>query len=76
MRLSSGMRDDCLLSNAVTISDYHHFDGHITLCVQPLVGGDYGDYGVYANAVIVAIHADRATADAHCQRLRNQQSLD
>jgi hypothetical protein len=72
MRLSkSGMRDDSLMSNAEAMSIYHPFDGRITLCVQPL--GD-GAYGIYANAVIIAIHTEQANADAHCKRLRNQQS--
>jgi hypothetical protein len=70
MRLSSGIRDDSLLSNAEAMSVYHPFDGGITLCVQPI--GD-GAYCVYANAVIIAVHRDRPSADAHCQRLRNQQ---
>jgi hypothetical protein len=35
----------------------------------------HGGFGVYANAVLLAIHADRATADAHCARLRNQQAV-
>jgi hypothetical protein len=25
--------------------------------------------------VLIAIHTDRATADTHCQRLRNQQAV-
>jgi hypothetical protein len=44
---------------------------HIYFCVQPNIGGGYG---VYANAVLIAIHPDQTTADAHCQRLRNQQA--
>ena len=31
-------------------------------------------YGVYAHAILIGIHADHATATAHCQRLRNQQA--
>jgi hypothetical protein len=41
------------------------------LRVQPII---HGGFGVYANAVLVAIHIDQASADAHCQRLRNQQA--
>ena len=43
----------------------------IYFCVQSTSGGGYG---VYANALLIAIHTDQASADAHCQRLRNQQS--
>jgi hypothetical protein len=72
MRLSkSGTRDDSLLSNAEAMSVYHPFDGRITLCVQPLCDGAYG---LYANAVIIAIHKEQANADGHCKRLRNQPS--
>jgi hypothetical protein len=35
-----------------------------------------GGYGVYANAVLIAIHTDQAAAVAHCQRLRDQQAGD
>jgi hypothetical protein len=65
------MRDKNLLSNAESMSVYRPFDGRITLCVQPL--GD-GAYGVYANAVLIAVHDDQGKADAHCQRLLNQQA--
>jgi hypothetical protein len=72
MRLSkSSTRDDSLLSNAAAMSAYHHFDGRITLCVQPLRDCAYG---VYANAVLIAIHTEQANADGHCKRLRNQKS--
>lgn len=40
-----------------------------SLRVQPIV---HGGFGVYANAVLLAIHMDRAAADAHCQQLRGQ----
>jgi hypothetical protein len=40
-----------------------------SLRVQPIV---HGGFGVYANAVLIAIHTDRADADAHCQRLLGQ----
>jgi len=53
------------------MSVYRPYDGRITLCVQLL--GD-GTFGVYANAVLIAIHPDEAAADAHCKRLRNQQA--
>jgi hypothetical protein len=45
----------------------------ISLHVKPIV---HGGFGVYANTVLISIHADKATADAHCQRLRNQQAAD
>jgi hypothetical protein len=45
----------------------------IFLRVLPIV---HGGFGVYANKVLIAIHADQATADAHCQRLRRQQASD
>jgi hypothetical protein len=67
------MRDKNLLSNAESMSVYRPFDGRITLCVQPL--GD-GAYGVYANAVLIAVHDDQGKADAHCQRLRVQQAAE
>jgi hypothetical protein len=43
----------------------------ILLSVAPVV---YGCYGVYADKVLVTICADKAAADAHCQRLLNQQA--
>jgi hypothetical protein len=42
----------------------------IFLRVLPIV---HGGYGVYANTVLIAIHDDQGEAEAHCQRLRNQQ---
>ena len=33
----------------------------------------HGGFGIYADAVLIAIHPDQASADAHCQRLINQQ---
>jgi hypothetical protein len=42
-----------------------------TLRVEQIV---HGGFGVYANAVVIAIHADRSAADDHCQRLLNQQA--
>jgi hypothetical protein len=45
--------------------------GDICLRVRPI---SPGDFGVYAYAVLIAIHPDRATADAHCQRLLEQQA--
>jgi hypothetical protein len=44
----------------------------ISLRVLPII---HGGFGVYADSVLIAIHADKATADAHCQRLRNQQAV-
>ena len=46
-------------------------DDLISLHVQPIAGARHG---VFANAVLIAIHPDQATADAHCQRLRSQQA--
>jgi hypothetical protein len=43
----------------------------ISLRVLPII---HGDFGVYADSVLIAIHADEVTADAHRQRLRNQQA--
>jgi hypothetical protein len=49
-------------------------DKHADVClrVQPIHGG----FGVYADTVLIAIHSDQVSADAHCQRLRNQQAQD
>jgi hypothetical protein len=44
----------------------------IYLRVKPI---SHGGFGVYANAVLIAVHTVRATADAHCLRLRNQQAI-
>jgi hypothetical protein len=43
------------------------------LLVQPIT---CGGFGVYADTVLIAIHTDEASADAHCLRLRNQQAGD
>jgi hypothetical protein len=43
----------------------------VLLSVQPVV---HGCYGVFADAVLIAIYFDQASADAHCQRLLNQQA--
>jgi hypothetical protein len=43
----------------------------VYFCVQRNIGGGYG---VYANAVLISIHTYQANADAHCQRLRDQQA--
>jgi hypothetical protein len=61
-----------MLSIAESSSIYHPLDGEITLCVQEIAAGCYG---VFANAVLIAIHHDQGSADAHCLRLRNQQAL-
>jgi hypothetical protein len=45
----------------------------ICLLVQPIT---FGGFGVYADTVLIAIHTDEASADAHCLRLRNQQAGD
>jgi hypothetical protein len=42
----------------------------ILLHVQPVV---YGSFGVYAEAVLIAILPDQAAAVAHCRRLIAQQ---
>jgi hypothetical protein len=44
----------------------------IFLRVEPII---HGGFGVYAGTVLIAIHTDRATTDAHCQRLRIQQAI-
>jgi hypothetical protein len=46
-------------------------EGNFYFCVQPMI---QGAYGVFANTVLIAIYSDRAIAEAHCQRLRDQQS--
>jgi hypothetical protein len=38
----------------------------IQLSVGPVV---YGRYGVFVDASLIAIHENRTSADAHCQRL-------
>jgi hypothetical protein len=43
----------------------------ICLRVLPII---HGGFGVYGDTVLIAIHPDRARADAHCQRLLNQQA--
>lgn len=48
-----------------------HEEDDIYLSVLP---STHGGFGVFANAVLIAVHTDQATADAHCQRLRNQQA--
>lgn len=45
----------------------------IYLRVKPIA---HGGFGVYANTVLIAIHTDQASADTHCQRLRDQQAQD
>jgi hypothetical protein len=44
----------------------------ISLRVIPII---HGGFGVYADSVLIAIHADEVTADVHRQRLRNQQAI-
>ena len=46
-------------------------DDDISLRVRPII---HGGFGVYANAILIAIHTEKADADDHCQRLRNQQA--
>jgi hypothetical protein len=48
-------------------------EADIFLRVQPIT---HGGFGVYANRVLISIHNDQASADAHCQRLRDQQAAD
>jgi hypothetical protein len=48
-------------------------ESDIFLRVLPII---HGGFGVYANTVLIAIHSDQATANAHCQRLRNQQAIE
>ncbi len=42
----------------------------ISIYVLPVIRDSFG---VYANKMLLAIYTDQATADAHCQRLRNPQ---
>jgi hypothetical protein len=42
----------------------------VCLRVQPIPGG----FGVYGDTVLIAIHSDQASADAHYQRLLTQQA--
>jgi hypothetical protein len=65
------MGEISILSIAQSMSIYKQVDGKITLRVQPI---DDCNFGVYANAVLIAIHPDQASAEAHCQRLRRQQA--
>ena len=44
-------------------------EGDFYFCVQPMI---QGTFGVFASTVLIAVHADRAIAEAHCQRLRDQ----
>ena len=43
----------------------------IHLRVQPVVNGFYG---VYADAMLIAILPDKVAAEAHCRRLLSQQT--
>jgi hypothetical protein len=65
------MFDLQIQSLAELLGNHHQSDGIVGFCVQPLV---FGRYGVFANAVLIEIHQDQATADAHCQRLRDHQA--
>jgi hypothetical protein len=67
------MSEKCILSIAKSMSIYHPLDGKISLCVQPIFNSQYG---VYANAILIAIHVDQDSADAHCQRLYKEQVQD
>jgi hypothetical protein len=57
-------------SRKLFFRDKHATD--IFLRVEPII---HRGFGVFANNLLIAIHNDRATADAHCQRLRDQQAL-
>jgi hypothetical protein len=48
-------------------------NNEIGLRVRPLV---VGGFAVYADAMLIAIHADQGTADADCLRLMLQQAQD
>ena len=48
-------------------------NNEIGLRVLPVTDGGFA---VYADAVLIAIHADRDAADADCQRLIRQQAQD
>jgi hypothetical protein len=53
--------------------DMFRSEADISLYVLPVI---HGGYGVYANKVLLAIHTDQDSAEAHCLRLRNQQVSD
>lgn len=48
-------------------------NNEIGLCVRLLADGGFA---VYADAMLIAIHADQEAAEADCQRLIRQQSQD
>lgn len=53
--------------------DLFRSNDDISLRVIPIT---QGGFGVYANTILIAIHAEQASANAHCLRLRNQQVSD
>ncbi len=44
-----------------------------SMYVLPVI---HGGFGVYANKLLLAIHTDQSSAEAHCLRLRNQHASD
>jgi hypothetical protein len=50
--------------------DLFRSEEEISMYVLPVI---HGGFGVYANKLLLAIHTDQASAEAHCLRLRNQQ---
>jgi hypothetical protein len=54
-----------------SLLDHNDPDRKVDFRVIPVIRGGFG---VYANAVLIVIHHDHADAEAHCLRLRLQQS--
>jgi len=52
--------------------DLFRSEAEVSIYVLPVI---QGGFGVYANKLLIAIHTDQDSAEAHCQRLRNQQAL-
>lgn len=53
--------------------DMFRSEEEISMYVLPVI---HGGFGVYANKNLLAIYTDQALAEAHCLRLRNQQTSD
>jgi hypothetical protein len=53
--------------------DLFRSEEETSIYVLPVI---HGGFGVYANKVLLAIHTDQSSAEAHCLRLRSQQTSD